>query len=492
VSLVLSCSDNGQQFCLHPIVSRTYTVFRSAETEAHLPQTCTRFTHLFFLLLIAALTCAAQDAQTSSSQTASTQAPLTLTLQDALKQARSNSVQFLSAQTDRAIAHEDKVQARAALLPQVNYHNQFLYTEGRGVAVQTANDTGLPAPTQRFIGNNAVHEYVSQGVVEQAFGYTQIADYRRTQALEAVARAKAEVAARGLVVAVVQGYYGLIAAQRKYANVQQAATEALNFFSLSRKLENGGEVAHADVIKAQIQSQGRQRDLREARLTMDKARLDLAVLLFPNFNENFTVVDDAQLAPPLLSFDDFAKLAEKNNPDVRVSSLSVRAAQYEASSARGGYLPTLTLDYIYGIDAPQFAVHGPDGIRNLGYSASATLNIPVWNWGASRSKVIQADLKRKQAQRELSLAQRNLLADIRTSYAEAQAALEELELLKSSAELSAESLRLTTLRYQGGESTVLEVVDAQNTLTQARNAFDDGQVRFRTALANLQMLTGTM
>ncbi len=44
-----------------------------------------------------------------------------------------------------------------------------------------------------------------------------------------MARAKAEVAKRGLVVAVVQGYYGLIAAQRKYANVQQAASEAQQF-----------------------------------------------------------------------------------------------------------------------------------------------------------------------------------------------------------------------------------------------------------------------
>src|SRR6476646_5032272 len=269
---------NFQQLCLHPIVSRTYTVFRSQSstdkaTEAQLPFGRIQIARCFLMIFIAVLQCMAQQAAPSA-----TQAPLTLTLQDALKQARTNSVQFLAAQTDQAIAHEDKVQARSALLPQVNYHNQYLYTEGTGVAVQTANATGSPAPSQRFIGNNAVHEYVSQGIVEQSFGYTQIADYRRTRALEAVARAKAEVAARGLVVAVVQGYYGLIAAQRKYANVQQAATEAQNFLVRSRKLENGGEVAHADVIKAQIQSQDRQRDLREAQLTMGKARLDLAVL----------------------------------------------------------------------------------------------------------------------------------------------------------------------------------------------------------------------
>jgi outer membrane protein TolC len=66
-----------------------------------------------------------------------------------------------------------------------------------------------------------------------------------------------------------------------------------------------------------------------------------------------------------------------------------------------------------------------------------------------------------------------------------------MESLASSAELAAESMRLTTMRYQAGESTVLEVVDAQNTLTQARNAYDDGQARFRVAVANLQTLTGT-
>jgi len=57
--------------------------------------------------------------------------------------------------------------------------------------------------------------------------------------------------------------------------------------------------------------------------------------------------------------------------------------------------------------------------------------------------------------------------------------------------LAGESLRLTTMRYQAGESTVLEVVDAQNTFTQVRNAHADGQARYRVAIATLQTLTGS-
>jgi outer membrane protein TolC len=419
-------------------------------------------------------------------QDASTQAPLTLTLQDALTRAKSNSVQFQAALTDQGLARQDNVQARAALLPSVNFNTAFLYTEGNGT------------PSGVFIANNAVHEYLSQGDIHQTVAYSAFSDYQRTRALDAVARAKAEIAARGLVVTVVQSYYGLIAAQRKYANVQRAAAEAENFLRLSQKLENGGEVAHADVIKAQLQHQDRLRDLREAQLTMEKARLDLAVLLFPNFNENFTVVDDAELAPPLMSFEDFARAAETKNPDLHAANAFFQAAGYEVSSAKGGFLPTLTVDYFYGIDATHFATYSPPQldhpgrVSNLGYFATATLSIPVWNWGATRSKVVQADLRHKQAQRELSLTQRKLLANMRSLYGEAEAARAELELLKISTDLAAESLRLTTLRYQGGEATVLEVVDAQNTLTLARNGYSDGLLRYRTALANLQTLTGTM
>ena len=66
-----------------------------------------------------------------------------------------------------------------------------------------------------------------------------------------------------------------------------------------------------------------------------------------------------------------------------------------------------------------------------------------------------------------------------------------MDALRASSGLAGESLRLTTLRYQAGEATVLEVVDAQNTLTQARNAYDDGMLRYQLALAELQTLTGS-
>ncbi len=412
-------------------------------------------------------------------------APITLTLQDALERAKKNNPEYRAAATEFGLAREDRVQSRAAMLPSVNYNAAFLYTEGNGT------------PSAKFIANNGVHEYLSQGNVHQEISLATIADYRRASAAEAVARARSDIAARGLVVTVVQAYYGFVVAQRKYSTAQRAATEANRFFDISQKLEHGGEVAHSDVIKAQIQTQQQQRDLREAELEMNRSRLELAVLLFPDFNENFSVVDDLQMPEPVPSFAEVQLAAANKNPELRAALATLQEASQEVAVARNGFLPSVSLDYFYGIDASHFAVNQTDPatgqqIRNLGYAATATLQLPVWNWGANRSKVKQADLRRQQARVELSFTQRQLLAKLRTLYDEAQTARSELESLDQSSELAAESLRLTTMRYQAGESTVLEVVDAQNTLTLARNTFNDGQARFRVSLANLQTLTGSL
>ena len=63
---------------------------------------------------------------------------------------------------------------------------------------------------------------------------------------------------------VTQAYYGFVVAERKYATAQRAAGEASHFFDITQKLERGGEVAHSDSIKAEMQSRQQQRALQDA------------------------------------------------------------------------------------------------------------------------------------------------------------------------------------------------------------------------------------
>jgi outer membrane protein len=411
-------------------------------------------------------------------------APQRLTLQDALALARKNEPTYQSVVTAAGVAGETRAQTRDALLPSVNFNTSVLYTQSN------------PNGTVRFIANNTPHEYVSQGNVHQQLDLASWETYRGAAALAAAAKARAEVAARGLVVTVVQNYFAAAAAEKKLESASRTADAGEKFLQLTQALEKGGEVAHSDVIKADLQAQERRRQLQEAKLGLLNARLDLAVLLFRDFNDHFEIGDDLHGNVALPPQPEFEAQAAQGNPEIRAALATTQAAAHEVKAARAGYLPMISLDYFYGIDAPQYAVNGfaldKSKVSNLGSSAIASLNLPIWNWGATQSRVRQAELQRDQAKRELSFAQRKLLAEMRSLYSEAETALNELAGLQRSAELSEESLRLTTMRYQGGEATVLEVVDAQSTFAQASANYQDGAVRYRVALANLQTLTGVL
>jgi outer membrane protein TolC len=193
-------------------------------------------------------------------------------------------------------------------------------------------------------------------------------------------------------------------------------------------------------------------------------------------------------------------MAEKQNPDMRVAFETVREANFDVKTAQVAFLPTLTIDTDYGIEANCFGLHCSQSafevsrtglLPSLGYFLTATLNVPVWDWGTLRSKLKQAEYKQQSAKAALSLAQRMHISELYATYDEALVARAGLEESRNTAELAAESLRLTNLRYQAGASPATEVVDAETALVTARNAYADAQVRYRTLLATLQTFAGS-
>jgi outer membrane protein TolC len=309
--------------------------------------------------------------------------------------------------------------------------------------------------------------------------------------MAAVATAELEIARRGLVATVVGLFYGSFAAEQKVAIAQRAADEANSFTTLTRQREDAREAAHADVVKAQLLQQQRDRDLADALLQAQKSRLELGVLLFPDPRSPYTLTV-APTPQPLATQAEIESSAALHNPELQSALASLKASTLDITAARAAYLPDLGLNFTYGIDAEQFAARDRENAPNLGYSASATIDIPVWDWFSTAHKVKQSEILRDSARVTLSATQSRLIAQLDESYDEAVVARDQIQSLELSVQTAAESLRLTRLRYTAGEATVFEVVDAQNSLLAADLAHEDGVVRYQTALANLQLLTGTI
>jgi outer membrane protein TolC len=406
--------------------------------------------------------------------------PTIITLDEAIKRAEANEPAYAASSAESKVTGLDRLIARGSLLPNVGYHNQAIYTQ---------TDRGQTTP--RFIANNAIREYSSQAVVNESLGLGSLAVVRRADAASARAAAELEIARRGLVAAVTSLFYGSLAADNKLIVAERARQEAADFTSLTTKREDAREAAHADVVKAQLAEQQRERDLGDAKVAAEKARLELGVLLFPDPRTPYSLSPDTSTAP-LVSRAEVEQAAAKNNPELKSALAALKISDSDVLAARAAYLPDLGLNVTYGIDAPQFAVHGPDHLHNLGYSASVTVDIPVWDWLSTQHKVKQSEIRRDAARVALTATQRQLIAQLDEAYSEAATARDQLASLDLSVATAEEGLRLTKLRYSEGEATVLEVVDAQNAFVSAENAREDGRVRYQAARADLQKLTGTM
>ena len=444
-----------------------------------------------FLLLIASAPSIAQQsadphAAQSPQQVATNQngQPLQVTLADALARAKKLSPTLANALAQSKLAADAAIQARAAVLPNVTGISQYLYTEGNGTLAA------------RFIANNGVHEYIAQADVHQAISGPLFFQYRRATLLKAIAHDQFTIAQRGLLVTVVQAYSNYYGAQGKLATAEETLDSAQNFLKTTQERQKNGDAAYADVLKARIQADDIESAVSNASMVLEQSRIALALLIFEDVNQLYELVDDPSKALSLPPREDAQAHASVSNPELDAAERNSKAADKDLTAARLAYLPSLTFDYFYGIDANQFATEFtlPNGrvAQNLGYSALGSLTMPIFTWGSTWSKVRDAKSLKQSAQTNLAFARRKAIGDFETFYDEAQVAAHDLKVREAAYDDAVQSRKLTLLQYSAGAATALEVVTAESAVDTESGALYDAKTRFATAVANLATLTGRL
>ncbi len=138
-------------------------------------------------------------------------------------------------------------------------------------------------------------------------------------------------------------------AQRHFRNAQRSLQEAGQFVDITQKQEAAARPRTPMWSRRRLTLEQRERDVQEAQLAFDKARIGFAVFLFPDFRQDFAVVDDLDSSQPLAAFPEIEALARNNNPDIRAAQSAITQQTFGIKSARAGYLPTLSVDYFYGM-----------------------------------------------------------------------------------------------------------------------------------------------
>jgi outer membrane protein TolC len=401
-----------------------------------------------------------------------------------LRLANAQASTFQTAVINEQIAAEDVRQARAAFLPKVSTPLSYIYTTPA---------LGLPPGEPRapsFVSADGIG--VTDALVNVAGDFDIAGRLRaslaRSRALLAAAHAGTDAAKRTLAQAVIEAYYGLALAnaQRRAAEGNLAAAE--EFERITSLLFSGGEVAAVDVTRARLQTLARRDELERARTNEEVAAGALRVFVGYEFSRPINTTDLALAIPVDSEYRQFRAEEVSRRPEFIQLEQQVRAAEQEIRIARADRLPSLSYSINGGFDTD--SLKAPRLKEHTGASAAITFSIPIFDWGATRSRERQARLRADLAENERVVALRGFTQQFYAARALVESATARIALAREGVIKAQDNLAASIARYRAGEAPIVEVTDAQTTLVEQRNALYQALFDYQTALARLKQATG--
>jgi outer membrane protein TolC len=439
---------------------------------------------LFFLAACGAAQTPSPSATPQAVPLNPTQDANQITLDEALRLANAQASVYQSAILNEQIASEDVTQARAAFMPKVSAPLSYVYTS------PAAGLNPNEPRTQSFIANNAISEYEAfvnvSGDLDVA-GKLR-ATLAKNRALLAAAHAGTEVAKRTLAQAVIETYYelALATAQRRAAEGNLSAAE--EFEKITSLLLSGGEVAQVDLTRAQLQTLSRRDELERARVNEEVAAGSLRVFVGYDFTRAIGTTDLALALPIDSEYQQFKADDISRRPEFMQFEQQLRAARQEIKIARADRLPALGYSINGGFDTD--SLKGPRLKEHSGVSAAVTLTIPIFDWGATRSKEKQARLRVQLAENERTIAVSGFTQQFYAAKSQVAVAAARITLAREGVARAQDNLTASIARYRAGEAQIVEVTDAQTTLVAQRSALYQAIFDYQIALARLRQATG--
>ena len=402
-------------------------------------------------------------------------AMLTLSLDEAVQRARAQNPTLAQAKAEIARAEGVLRAQRAPVLPTLTANGTYTRLDNDRLIATTPGQ-----PPRVVAGANQVFANVALAVpLVNVAGWLL---WGQSEDNVEVARVTADDARRTLAVATARAYLTVLAAHRVVEASEQAVTTAQGHADFATKRFRGGLGRSTDVVRAEQEVAVSDAQLEVARAQLARAQEALGVLVAVDGPVN---VRGELPSPELPTMQRAEREALDKRQDVRAAAERSRTTARVARDSWAEHLPTLT-----GTFAPFY--QDPPTIVNpqLGWQAQLVLTLPLYDGGARYGRREQREAAAEQARAGLEQVRRQALSDVRVSYVAMDRADGALRASQRSASLAKEALDLTTLSYEAGAATNLELIDAERRLRDAQIAVAVAENAARQARLDLLAACG--
>jgi outer membrane protein TolC len=277
----------------------------------------------------------------------------------------------------------------------------------------------------------------------------------------------------------------LIADSSSIESQQAQLSTSQALYQRARDQRAAGVAARIDELRAQVEMQTQQQRLIAAQDQRSKDMLSLARAIGLPAGQAFSLADDVPYAPlEGVSLDKSLQDAYANRPDYLSAQLESNAARLSRKAAVAENFPTVTSAANYGDIGPNFGnSHGT-------FTASASVNIPIFQGTRVRADVLDADATLQQKQAELADLKGHIDQDVRSAFFDLDSASELVKVAASNKDLARETLVQAQDRFGTGVTDNIEVVQAQESVSVADQAYISSLYAFNIAKVQLARAVG--
>ncbi|MGI8817865.1 MAG: TolC family protein [Gemmatimonadales bacterium] len=503
----------------------------------------TRWSGLLVLACVLPPVASAQD----SAQSPLPSRPVSLSLVEALQQARANSPLYRQALNDAGPARWGVRNAYGRLLPSVTAATDFGYT-GSG---ESNFGGGLILPTSAFLTSG-----YSLGIQWQLSGRSLQAPSQQ-RALQRATDEDIGAAGVGLTAEISTQYLTALQANAQVAVARQQVKRNEDFLALARARHRVGQTTLLDVRQAEVIKGTSDVALLRAVQAENEAKLDLLRRMGvepPVSIDQIVLTDSFPVTPPAFRLDSLLVLTDRQNPVLRSLRARAHAARLDVRAAKTDFLPTLSVRAGWSGFTQQFTnqdlllrqnlnsaqaqaagcefdnavrtglslggqtgncflaaglidgggalldpvaqqIRNQNGVFPFSYTgqpfgANLTVSLPIFT-GFSRSlRLSQARAQEDDADEEVRARRLQVRTDVHSRYLGLETAFRAIAVQGASREAARDQLRLAQDRYRLGAGAALEVSDAQNSVQRAEGDYVNAVYDYHKAIAALEAAVG--
>ena len=414
--------------------------------------------------------------------------------------ARAGDPQLSAAESTRLATREGAVQARAALLPQLDGTATLQKSRSSGSSSTTQFDqtTGQPLQFQVNSSNETTSRDIGVNLRQMVFDRSNFTRLQSQRALSKSSDFQLRSAGDSLVTRTSAAYFNVLVAIETLAAAEAQENALKKQFDFASKRLEVGLAPITDVHEARAQYEGARANTIVTRNALEDAYQALAEITgTPVRNLKGLPADFQPTIPSDHDADGWVASAIQNNPALKAQQLKVQSSEADVETARAGHWPTLYLNGNYG-DNKSWGSNTFQGLTlpsdrdSSGPSLGLTLSVPIFSGGATQSRVRQALAQRDVAADQLEQEKRALVRNTRNAYRTLVAGISEVEARRLALVSARSAYSASQVGLEVGTRTVLDVLNNQQTLFNAEREFALARYNFLQSRLLLEQAAGTL